>query len=306
MKQPNFFIIGAPKCGTTALSEYMRAHPQVFMCTPKEPHYFAEDFPRYRGAETWDQYLEFFRDASREHKAIGEASVYYLYSNVAVPNLLNRVPSAKLIVMLRNPVDLARSMHAQALYSRDEVVPSFEEAWRLCKARGAGEDIPDSCRDVKVLLYDQIARLGEQLERLLQHASKAQVRWWFLDELSSNPGRVYREVLSFLEVDDDGRRDFPQINRRKLYRSQTLGQFTMFPPSTLANAAMHVKKALFLRRLGILDFVRRLNTIPAQGIPLNPALAEEMHDWFAPDIRRLQDITGRDLSHWNRDLVVNT
>lgn len=75
MRKPTFFIIGAPKCGTTALSEYLREHPNVFVSIPKEPHYFAEDFVRYRRVETLKDYMDIFRSASDKHFTVGEVSV---------------------------------------------------------------------------------------------------------------------------------------------------------------------------------------------------------------------------------------
>jgi len=298
MRAPNFFIIGAPKCGTTALSEYLRAHPQVFMSTPKEPHYFASDFPRYRYVQTWDGYLEMFRGVKPEQRAVGEASVYYLYSDVAVSALLDKVPNARLIVMLRNPLELAPSMHATALYTRAETIPSFAEAWRLCDTRRGGNGVPAGCVDVKVLLYDRLARLGEQMQRLMQHAPRAQVKWFFLEDLARNPGKVYREALSFIGVDDDGRSEFPQVNGRKRHRIEALGQFIEQPPPWLPAVAGAARRALFLRRLGVLDVLRRINTASARRVPLDAAVEKEMREWFAPDIRLLQKITGRDLSHW--------
>ena len=74
MRKPNFFIVGAPKCGTTALSEYLREHPQVFMSRPKEPHHFATDMPRYRFTKNEADYLDLFSGADDSHTAIGEAS----------------------------------------------------------------------------------------------------------------------------------------------------------------------------------------------------------------------------------------
>lgn len=298
MRVPNFFIIGAPKCGTTALSEYLRAHPQVFMSTPKEPHYFAEDFPRYRYVDTWEDYLQMFRGVRPEQIAVGEASVYYLYSSVAVPRLLDRAPHAKLIVMLRNSLELAPSMHATALYTRAETEQSFADAWRLCDTRRGGDGVPSGCADVKVILYDQLARLGEQMQRLLQHVPRAQVKWFFLEDLAADPRGVYREALSFIGVDDDGRDDFPQVNGRKRHRLESLGQFIEQPPAWLPVAANAAKRALFLRRLGVLDMLRRINTVSARSPPLDATLEREMREWFAPDIRLLEGITGRDLSHW--------
>ena len=79
-KKPNFFIVGAPKCGTTALASYLNEHSKIFVSNPKEPHYFATDFPRYRLYDSLKQYLDIFNDAKSENVAIGEASVFYMYS----------------------------------------------------------------------------------------------------------------------------------------------------------------------------------------------------------------------------------
>ena len=153
MTKPNFFIIGAPKCGTTALSEYLREHPNIYMCTPKEPHYFDYDFEQYREVETLDEYLGLFEAATTEHIAIGEASACYLYSSVALEDIYQFAPQAKIIVMLRNPVDLAYSYHSQLLYASDENVPDFEQAWRLQDIRREGKKIPPRCRDSALLQY---------------------------------------------------------------------------------------------------------------------------------------------------------
>ena len=110
MPIPNFFIVGAPKCGTTALCEYLKYHPNVFMSTPKEPHYFAEDFERYRHVKTEDKYLALFGDCNDRHLMIGEASVFYLRSTRAVSLIRDFNPDAKIIVMLRNPVDMVYSL----------------------------------------------------------------------------------------------------------------------------------------------------------------------------------------------------
>src|SRR6185312_1096375 len=170
MTAPNFILVGAPKCGTTALAGYLRAHPRVFMCVPKEPHYFAVDLPSHRYVSDWDAYQALFRGAGREHVAIGEASIFYMYSEAAITGIRERLPSARLLVMLRNPVELAISMHAQALRTRDETITDFAAAWSLCADRRAGSNVPP---------------LGLQLQRLLDVFQKAQVGWWFLDDFAA-------------------------------------------------------------------------------------------------------------------------
>jgi hypothetical protein len=78
MTAPNFILVGAPKSGTTALATYLRAHPRIFMCVPKEPGYFASDLPAHRYVSSWDEYQALFLGAGREHVAVGEASILYM------------------------------------------------------------------------------------------------------------------------------------------------------------------------------------------------------------------------------------
>ena len=103
---PNFFIIGAPKSGTTALGVYLGEHPDIFMCDPKEPQYFTFDLPGHRGVRTWEEYQALFPDQDRNVHAVGEASVWYLYSKVAVQEIATYRPDARLIVLLRRPDEM--------------------------------------------------------------------------------------------------------------------------------------------------------------------------------------------------------
>jgi hypothetical protein len=297
MKAPNFFIIGAPKCGTTALSEYLRNHPQAFMCHPKEPHYFAEDFPEYRAATTLESYLDLFAAAPADSLAAGEASVFYLYSDCAVANILRVFPEAKFIVMLRNPFELAISMHAQAVYSGDDLVRDFSSAWAARKARYNGIT-PFTCRDTKPLTYDRVALIGQQLQRALSIVPQGQLRWWFYDDFSADSRKVYLEVLGFLGLADDKKDDFPKINARSSPRSSALTWATQRTPKPLIDAALGAKRILGIKRLGMLNAVRRMNTKPAQAPNVSPSVQAEMRDVFKPDIQLLSQITGRDLSHW--------
>jgi len=298
MTAPNFILVGAPKCGTTALAGYLRAHPRVFMCVPKEPHYFAVDLPSHRYVSDWDAYQALFRGAGREHVAIGEASIFYMYSEAAITGIRERLPSARLLVMLRNPVELAISMHAQALRTRDETIVDFATAWALCANRRAGSNVPLHCRDRKILLYDRLPLLGLQLQRLLDMVPKSQLRWWFYDDFAANPAAVYREVLSFLGVAHDGRDEFPRVNGRTRARFQALAQFTQKTPKPLVRAAMYLKRRADIERLGVLKTLRSVNFAPAPRQAVAPALLDELRAHFAPDVRLLEKLTGRDLHSW--------
>ena len=128
MKEPNFFILGAPKCGTTALAQYLSDHPKVFMTDPKEPHHFNTD-QNYGDFKDAERYRKLFQDAGPEHQCVGEASVWYLYSKDAVANIEATIGAPRYIAMLRNPVEMAASLHEQLVYSGNENITSFEKAW---------------------------------------------------------------------------------------------------------------------------------------------------------------------------------
>ena len=117
IKNPNLFILGAPKCGTTSLYTYLREHPNIFFSHIKGPHYFATDFENYRSVKTKVDYANLFSEANAQHSIIGEASVLYLYSENAIKGIYNDNPNAKLIIMLRNPIEVVQSWHAQMLWS---------------------------------------------------------------------------------------------------------------------------------------------------------------------------------------------
>src|SRR6188508_2730201 len=109
-RTPTFMIAGAPKSGTTALYEYLQTHPQVFVTDPKEPLFFAEDVGWHREIVTREEYDRLFDAARPQHTAIGEASAWYLHSSVALPQIAREFPEVKLIVMLRQPAEMLRSL----------------------------------------------------------------------------------------------------------------------------------------------------------------------------------------------------
>ena len=140
MKKPNFFIIGAPKCGTTSLAIWLSSNPQVFMPAAKELHHFNTD-DNHIITPNRVIYEQFFIGATQRHKAVGEASVWYLHSNVAVSNIEVYSPNSKYIVCLRNPVDMAYSLHEQHIFNGNEHILSFENAWRMNEKRLKGDAV---------------------------------------------------------------------------------------------------------------------------------------------------------------------
>ncbi|MEQ9093167.1 MAG: sulfotransferase, partial [Miltoncostaeaceae bacterium] len=205
-RRPNFFILGAPKCGTTALSEYLRRHPQVFMSSPKEPHYFCDDFDYYYapGRRSLDHYLHLYDGAGPEHLAVGEASVWYLYSQTAAANIAAFDPGARAIVMLRNPVEMVPSLHSQLLYTVDEDERDPARAWALQEARARGDRLPAGVRVPAFLQYGPAASYAAQIERVMAVFPPERLLVILFDDFRADTAGTYRRTLEFLGVPDDG------------------------------------------------------------------------------------------------------
>ncbi len=299
-RRPNFFILGAPKCGTTALSEYLREHPGAFLSQPKEPHYFCGDFDYYYapGQRTEAHYLRLFEAATDEHLAVGEASVWYLYSTDAARNIAAFDPDARVVVMLRNPIDLVPSLHSQLLYMLDEDEPDPARAWALQEARSRGEHLPPRVRVPEFLQYGDAARLGAQLRRVYDVLPREQVLALVFDDLREDTGAVYRRTLAFLGLPDDGRAHFPRVNENKVHRAEAVARFTQRPPAPLVSVARGVKRVAGVDRLGVLERVRRGNRQVTRRREIDPELAAELRDHFRDDVGELGELIGRDLSGW--------
>jgi len=216
MKKTNFFIVGAPKSGTTALSEYLRTHPQIFMSNPKEPQYFCTDMPWIRGFTQLEAYLNLYEDCNSVQVAIGEASVTYLYSSEALYNIHQFNKDAKIIVMVRNPVDMVYSLFSELRYIFTEDQKSFEMAWNLQETRKRGKNLPWawfpwSCGETKLLQYGQVGKLGKQIERAYSIFHPEQVKVIIFDDFTTNTKKTYEDVLLFLGLDYGNRTEFPKI-----------------------------------------------------------------------------------------------
>jgi len=293
MKKPNFFIIGAPKCGTTSLAAWLSEHPNIYMSPVKEPHFFDSDLkcsmvPNRRA------YERLFRGATVEHKAIGEASVYYLFSKVAVPRIEQEIPGSRYIVMIRNPVDMAYSLYEQKVVTGNEHLKSFEEAWRLSEKRARGEAVTRRCREPKLLDYKSVCRLGEQLERLFRTVPRERILVLVLDDLKDNPRREYLKVLAFLGVPDDGRKEFPVKNPAKELRWPRL-----YYALREVGVALGVKRWLAAPGVWkLISAIIRLNTKFRPREPMPSDLRAELIEYFRDDIHRLEKLLERDLSTW--------
>jgi hypothetical protein len=297
--KPNFFIVGAPKCGTTALYEYLRPHPSIFMARVKEPHYFAKDLGTYPFIKTAEDYAGLFADARERHLRVGEASVYYLRSTVAIANIREFNPDARLIAMFRNPVEMLHSFHAQLLYVAEESESDFETAWRLQEQRSRGIALPPRSRGPFLVQYRELARFGTQTERLLSIFPREQVKLILYDDFAASPQAVYDDVVGFLGIPHDGRREFPRINEGKRARLAWLRDFYRKPPPPLRSAVRGLKRAMGGEGISaVAKKIVALNTVKERRAPLSPEFRAELVEVFRDEVALLSRLLNRDLSHW--------
>lgn len=289
MTRPNFFIVGAPKCGTTAWVDYLATHPDIAFSAEKEPHHFNTDFPEFRWAKTEQDYLKQF-DGTGGCVRVGEASVQYLYSEDAAENIARFCPDAKIIIFLRDPASFIRSYHNQLLLNLDENIDDLGKAWAMSDSR-SGADIPKTCREPKFLNYKKVAAFSEQVARYKDRFEPDQIKIMWFEDWKDDPRTAYLELLTFLDLQDDGRSDFPVIHGAKRNASNLMARLFQRPPAWALKASSTLKGALGIKRLGLVKRLRHLNTRSGYAeTTKDTSLETEISDFFAADYASLRQL----------------
>jgi hypothetical protein len=287
---PGFFIVGAPKCGTTWLHALLSTHPDAFLPSAKEPHHFntdsgCRDYPE-RAA-----YEALFAAAPAGARALGEASVRYLWSRDAAANIRAYNPDARCIVLLRDPVEMAPAVHAQEVFNGNEDEADFARAWSLADARWRGEAVPRHCPDPRMLHYGYVCANGAHLARWLEAFPPAQVLPLLLDDVRARPQAEFARVLDFLGLAPWTPPSYAPVNEAKERRSPWLRRLVL--------EGGRMKRALGIdASLGVLRRLNRWNVRRAPRAPLPDALRAELRAYFAADVARLETLLGRDLTAW--------
>ena len=275
MRMPDFFIAGAPKCGTTSLATWLGEHPAIFMSPVKEPNYFCFDAPRRRTIASAAEYQRLF-DPSEPWQTLGEASTAYLFSDLAVPAILEANPRANIIAMVRNPVDMLLSYFEQKRFVFWEAAPEFETAWRLSPERARGRMVSPNCLAHRYMDYRAIGRLGWQVQRLFDWVPHSQVHVIVFDDLVADPQAVYRDALLFLDHAPDGRKDFSARNARKAHRWPALAQMLRRhsgPLGMLKNAMKRAGRGPYMLARNQFHALERR---PSPRVPISAELRKEM------------------------------
>ena len=298
MKIPNFFIVGAPKCGTTAMEMYLNQHPDVLIPIGIESHFFGTDLSFKTPRPTKEKYLSYFSGVKGEIK-IGDCFVWSLYSKRASCEIKELCPSAKIIIMLRNPVDVLYSLHSQLLYNGDETIQNFEAALEAEKDRKKGLRIPFCYIPVEGLFYREVVRFTQQIQRYIENFGWENVKIIIFDDFRSDTPKIYKETLNFLDVNPAFQPKFEIINPNKVVHSKKLRDFLRNPPQFISKPTKILVPSMLRDKL--IHLLARYNTKYVPRPPMNPELRRRLQAEFASEVEQLSELLGRDLTNWSKD-----
>lgn len=282
MTRPNFFIVGAPRCGTASLYSYLKQHPGVWTSIVKEPCFFGSDLTvQPHTVRDESLYLELFSGAG-DRPRVGEASVWYLSSEKAPYEIRAYAPDAKIIIMLREPAQMAYSLYS--LYSRtgNEDLPAFEEALAAEPERRQGRRIPSGAYFPEGLLYTHHARYAEKVERYFEVFGRENVHCILFDDFVRDTAGVYRKTLEVLGLEPSFQAELDPRKASQVVRMLAVRQ--------LRHASEGVKQRLRLEEM------KKHDGGPRQ--PLQADTLARLRELFADDVARLGKLLDRDLTAW--------
>lgn len=288
-KWPNFFIVGAVKCGTTTLYAMLKRHPQVFLPAMKEPHYFMDPLPvgmvtkLERVAGDREGYRRLYQGAEG-FQAVGDASPYYLWDANAAARIHETCPDARIIIILRDPVVRAHSQFLMdplsGLYSK---CTFFELLQRDVQQKTHQWGAPG--------LYVELGLYHEQVRRYIELFGRDRVLVLLFDNLMKDPRSLYTSIAKYLEVDAAPFENMELVEAQNTFRSprfQLLYQF----------ASMKMGRDLRQKLLPtfVQDWLRYSPLLYSrQKPPLDDDARQFLQEIYQPNIAKLEDLLGRQL-----------
>jgi hypothetical protein len=313
---PDFFLVGHAKCGTTALYEALRRHPQIFMSAVKEPQYFARSEragegavarleETGRGAQSLEGYLSLYAAAQSEQR-IGDASTFYLWSRCAPARIAQAQPDAKIIAIFREPASFLRSLHLQMVQTNVEPENDLRRALALEGERRQGRRIPPNARWPAALLYSERVKYQEQIARFDSLFPREQVLVIIYDDFLADNEGTMRRLLRFLEVEENAQLEVPWVNPtvevRSLALQHALGRVRAGEgaPERLARGAIKALSTRRLRAQVLYPLQRRVLYRAPQ--PPDEALMSELRSRYRSEVVALAERIDRDLvTLWGYD-----
>ena len=291
MLGPNFFVVGAAKAGTTALHRYLGAHPDIYMSPVKEPSYFARELGASTAyTQSLDAYLALFR-AGQRSAVRGESSPAYLVDPEAAARIREFCDEARILILLRNPLEAIVAVHGEA--RKFGLEPKRSVAAALA-ASDRGRPKLVARNGGFWTQYRLIVQYADQVERYRGAFPARQIHIGLYDDLSADTSAFYGEVLDFLEVDPSFRPTFARFNPyRGDVRSYLVQRLIMRHATSPETDGRGVARFKRLR-----SRVAKWNLVQRPRPAFEPRLHAELVAALKPDIERLAGLIDRDLSAW--------
>jgi sulfotransferase family protein len=313
------FIVGAPRCGTTTLANFLKPHPEVCFPAVKEPHFFSQHDLRGLAAPDLasaveEEYLgRYFPHCPANSPMAADSSVSYLYTPEQLEPALRLWPESRFVVTLRDPVEMLPSLHKRLVFLGDESLSRFEDAWAAVPDRAAGRRVPRTCVEPRWLRYDEAGRYATYLERLFATVGRERCLVLLFDDLAADPLAQYQRLMHFLDLPAlEHTVDFTPRRKSHDVRYAWLQRMLKRPPKRVRKylAGSPYRKrdrklegdladspavdAIFAVRKRLLHW----NRIPASKQPPSPSIQREIRDRLKDEIERLEELIGRNLDHW--------
>ncbi|MFK8185638.1 MAG: sulfotransferase [Phormidesmis sp.] len=296
MTMPNFIVLGAGKAGTQSIYNYLLEHPDIYMSPTKETNFFALNGqqPNFQGPPDpinqysiadLNDYQAQFANVTTE-KAIGEISPLYLYSPIAPRRIKETLPNAKLIVILRNPVDRAYSCYLFLRARLTETITDFDQALQAEPER-IDKNWPWPWH------YKSLGFYYEQLQRYYQLFDPDQIKIYLYEDFRANNVAVMQDMFQYLEVDETFVPDVSlKYNFSGLPKNKVL-QYLLTGPNPFQTALKPLLPTKLRRKL--VSKVKKKNlTKPS----LSPESRQQLIEAYREETLKLQTMLNRDLSHW--------
>ena len=316
---PRFtFIVGAPRCGTTTIADWLKQHPRVCHPFVKEPHTFLQHDLRGKDDAALRQFIEreyldrFYAGCGAERDMGVDGSVSYLYAPEMLLPALRLWPDARFVIAVRDPMTMLPSLHARLKVTGDETIERFEDAWAAIPDRAAGRRIPRSCLEPRWLRYDEGGKFGSYVGHFLELFGEERCMVSVFDDLVADPQAQYRRLMDFLGLEPFAGTDFSPKRESSGFRYGWLQRLLKRPPAfardylagkqfrqrerKLEGSASDdaVTETIFSLRKKLL----RWNKAPLQKRPVPLAIQQDIHDRLQCEIADLGRLLNRDLSHW--------
>ena len=299
-KLPNFLIVGAAKSGTSSLHNYLSQHDEVFMpdykeggMKVKEPRFLIKDLVQHRlhnGIWEWEDYQSLFTDV-RQEKAIGEATVLYLYYfEHAIQNIKKYLgEDIRIVIILRNPVDRAYSafQHVSRGFQEEN---SFEEALRI-----ESERLDNDNSLTPMVMYKSMGLYYKMVKAYLDAFKHVHII--LHEEFKDNTRLEMEKLFRFLEIKNNDTLDiFTKYNvGGKKWKSKSLKRMFLNDNILKKIFSQILPKNIRLKiRKKLVDLSMEKHT------PMNEITRKMLNEFFREDVKRLSELLNKDLTYWTQ------